>query len=298
MDAALDELPCGVLRLTDECRVVGANRALLELVGYAADELEGAHLDRILPVGARLFLQTHLFPLLRIQGTAEEISLSLLTRKGASVPVLLNARRREGEGGLITCALFRVSARHAYEGELLRMKNALREQAERDELTGAYNRRALMERLGEERARADRGGGTFSVALMDLDRFKGINDRFGHAVGDEVLRGFARAARAVLRSGDCFGRFGGEEFLLVASGASPGEAAAAVERIRAAARRVDWQDIAEGLSVTVSAGVAGYRAGEDVAALLQSADEALYRAKHAGRDRVVMHESAGSSGGQ
>jgi len=162
--------------------------------------------------------------------------------------------------------------------------------ASHDELTKALNRRSLMERLEQERGRAERGGASFSVALLDLDHFKAVNDTHGHAVGDEVLRAFALLAHVGRRDTDVFGRYGGEEFMLILSGTTPLAALPALDRIRAATEARDWSAIGAGARVTVSAGIAGHRRGESIAQLLRRADEALYDAKGAGRNRVIVKD--------
>lgn len=159
-----------------------------------------------------------------------------------------------------------------------------------DELTRAYNRRTLIQRLEQERSRAERTKVPFSIALMDLDHFKAINDGHGHAAGDEVLRTYAAAVQSAMRDTDIFGRYGGEEFLLILTATAPAGASAALARIGAGLAACDWQAIAPGMAVTQSVGVAGYRSGESVAQLLKRADEALYEAKAAGRDRAIIKE--------
>jgi diguanylate cyclase (GGDEF)-like protein len=166
----------------------------------------------------------------------------------------------------------------------------IRELVHYDELTRVYNRRTLIERLEQERSRAERTKVGFSVALMDLDHFKAVNDAHGHAAGDEVLRTYAATVQAAMRDTDIFGRYGGEEFLLILTATAPGAARVPLERIGAGLAACDWQRIAPGLRVTQSVGIAGYRAGESVAQLLKRADEALYAAKGAGRNRIVVQE--------
>ncbi|HET9733720.1 MAG TPA: GGDEF domain-containing protein [Burkholderiales bacterium] len=159
--------------------------------------------------------------------------------------------------------------------------------ASHDELTRTLNRRALMARLDEQRSRADRFHEAFCVALLDLDHFKAVNDTHGHAAGDAVLRAFAALAQAGLRDSDVFGRYGGEEFMLIL-GATPLSAVQPpLERIRTELAGRDWAAVAEGLRVTVSIGVAAYRRGETLEQVLSRADDALYEAKRLGRDRVV-----------
>jgi diguanylate cyclase (GGDEF)-like protein len=165
----------------------------------------------------------------------------------------------------------------------------VRELSERDELTGLANRRSVMVQLEQAVARCNGGGAPLAVALLDVDHFKRVNDRHGHAVGDEVLRGFAGAVAARLRSSDRVARYGGEEFLLLLPGC--GEAAAAEQaahRVRLAVAQHAWDGLVPGLQVTVSAGVSLCQPGDTVAQLLQRADAALYRAKAAGRNTVCL----------
>lgn len=171
--------------------------------------------------------------------------------------------------------------------ELRKAFDRLGEVAIRDELTGAYNRRFLMETLGRERSRADRLAEPFSVCLIDLDHFKSINDTFGHAVGDAVLEHFAALAPRGLRGIDTFGRFGGEEFLLVLPSTGRHGALAAAERVRLAAEAAAFPGVPADRRVTVTVGVATHAKGGDVSTLLARADEALYQGKNSGRNRVV-----------
>jgi len=156
-----------------------------------------------------------------------------------------------------------------------------------DELTRSLNRRSLLERLAEEKNRCERSGTSFSLALMDLDHFKAVNDSHGHAAGDDVLRGFAAAVHEAMRQTDVFGRYGGEEFLLILTGSSAEAAREAAERIRAAVGVRDWSAVAPGLGVTVSVGITSFRKGDTIEQLLKRADTALYEAKRAGRNRIV-----------
>ena len=160
--------------------------------------------------------------------------------------------------------------------------------AHHDELTGAMNRRAIRSRLEDAAALATRGLDTLCVALMDIDRFKSINDRFGHAKGDEVLKEFVAILERETRATDAFGRYGGEEFLYVLSCAGADDAHRAMERMREAITTHDWARIADGLVVTVSIGIAAFHPAQSVADLILQADNALYEAKRQGRDRVVL----------
>jgi len=163
--------------------------------------------------------------------------------------------------------------------------------ATHDELTGAFNRRHLMDRLADERERARRTDAAYAVAIFDLDWFKAINDRHGHAGGDAVLKTFCDLARAELRANDLFARYGGEEFvLLMPATPTPEAARTVVERIRHAVAAQDWRAVLgePASAVTVSAGIATWRRDESPEAVLARADAALYDAKHLGRNRSVI----------
>lgn len=162
--------------------------------------------------------------------------------------------------------------------------------ASRDELTRSLNRRSVLAALERELSRAERSGTPFCVAMIDLDHFKRVNDSYGHAAGDAVLRAFAAAVHDTMRMTDIFGRYGGEEFLMILVGAAQEAALEAVERIRATVAAHDWRAIVPDAKVTMSAGLAGFRKGESVEKLLQRADRALYQAKHGGRNRTILDQ--------
>jgi diguanylate cyclase (GGDEF)-like protein/PAS domain S-box-containing protein len=156
-----------------------------------------------------------------------------------------------------------------------------------DPLTQLANRRDFDERLGEEIRRAQRFGTPLAVAMLDLDQFKLVNDRFGHAVGDRVLRETATLLRRECRKIDSIARYGGEEFALALPGSDLAAAVTACQRIRAAFERFDWNAIAAAMRVTISAGISVWTAGADADHLLAQADAKLYEAKHNGRNCVM-----------
>ena len=163
----------------------------------------------------------------------------------------------------------------------------IEELAQVDELTGLLNRRYIMKTLNEEMARAQRFGGACSVAIIDLDFFKRINDQYGHPVGDEVLRTFAITLFANLRAVDKLGRYGGEEFLMILPDTAKDQALRTLDRLRSIASEVDWAAISRVMNVTMSAGISEVRKEDSAADILARADAALYNAKDAGRNRVI-----------
>jgi diguanylate cyclase (GGDEF)-like protein len=187
--------------------------------------------------------------------------------------------------GLFGNAMRRKLHRRSIE---LRIANQrIEELAQLDDLTGLLNRRYILKSLNEEVVRAQRTGIPCSVAVIDVDFFKRINDRFGHPAGDEALRTFGIGLFANIRTIDRLGRYGGEEFLLVLPDATHEQAVQTLDRLRLIISELDWSAILGDMNLTMSAGVCTVRKDESVDALLVRADAALYRAKDAGRNRVV-----------
>jgi diguanylate cyclase (GGDEF)-like protein len=160
--------------------------------------------------------------------------------------------------------------------------------AVRDALTGVYNRRHMWREIGLAEMRAMDNAGTFCVCLVDLDRFKSINDTYGHGVGDEVLRTIAAAIDSEVRHGECFGRYGGEEFLLLLKDAVLCGAEQTAERLRRRIEGLEFTGFPGLTGITVSVGIAEFRRGEKFSETIDRADRALYAAKSAGRNRVVL----------
>jgi diguanylate cyclase (GGDEF)-like protein len=197
-----------------------------------------------------------------------------------------------GLTGLVTAFFlgYALLSHRRHRAELIRL-------AERDELTGLLNRRAIVRKAVEYLTRAREAKGTLIIGLIDLDHFKSINDRFGHAVGDQLLQRFAAALRTALHTREIFGRYGGEEFLVLFPDSTMDEARQSAERLRTALRdqrmRIDDQDV----SVTLSLGLAGYEAGDVLFdQVARRADIALYVAKTQGRDRVEIYNPARHGG--
>jgi GGDEF domain-containing protein len=227
--------------------------------------------------------------------------------------------------GVLCTVMFLAARALARAREELTARNAelqagierIARRAERDQLTNSYNRQSILELVGRERARADRSGESLCLCLLDIDHFKDMNDRFGHQAGDRILAAFARRVRGALRTMDvlnsgglpaeiagglggspagggaddrvgpagrsAFGRVGGEEFIVLLPDTSLRGALRCAERVRKAVVRRPFDGLHQ---VTVSIGIAEYRPGETVSSLIGRADQALYAAKHAGRNRV------------
>jgi diguanylate cyclase (GGDEF)-like protein len=230
---------------------------------------------------------------LRVQfeNDQEKQKIALLEKDNKLAEERLNSQRRTtqlvaiaGLTGLVTAFFlgYALLSNRRHRAELIRL-------AERDELTGLLNRRAIVRKAVELLSRARESKGTLIIGLIDLDHFKSINDRFGHAVGDQLLQRLASALRTTLHTREVFGRYGGEEFLVLFPDTTLEQARQSSERLRIALReqhlRVDDQDV----TVTLSLGLASYEGGDVLFdQIARRADIALYVAKTQGRDRVEI----------
>lgn len=180
---------------------------------------------------------------------------------------------------------------------IFKLGGQLRRAARHDRLTGLLNRHAMDDVLTLERQRARRMGTPFSALMVDIDHFKQVNDRLGHAAGDHTLRMVAQHLRRHLRATDVVSRWGGEEFLVLLPVTSRAEASHLAEKLCEGVRRLPIPWGGEDLSCTVSIGVAQWRAAGDTSdALLARADQALYCAKNGGRDRVCVEPTLVQTG--
>lgn len=170
----------------------------------------------------------------------------------------------------------------------------MRTLAHTDALTGLANRRAAQEVLGREVARAARYDRDLAVLMLDLDRFKVLNDTFGHPVGDRLLVALAERLRAHVRASDVVARWGGEEFVVVAPETAMPFSQQLGEQLRL---QIAQGPFLGGHRITVSVGVASFREGDDVDVLIARSDAALYQAKASGRNRVVVDDGADAPGG-
>ena len=216
-----------------------------------------------------------------IQGTDVDVQMELIAFGLFSLSLAAMVA-----SGVEIAALHRqlVWQRQGLQQNLERMRTAVFQ----DELTGVFNRRFVMEVLAREIAYVDRERTSLAVCYCDLDHFKSVNDQFGHAGGDLALQNFAQLAGSLVRSADYVARLGGEEFLLVLVGANAERARNVAQRLCVRTRALHTPSDLGSVQFTVSCGVTAYRRGEGLTALLARADQALYQAKHGGRDQVVM----------
>jgi diguanylate cyclase (GGDEF)-like protein/PAS domain S-box-containing protein len=268
-----------VLSRASDQRVILANKETTELFEVPADQVVGQRApDYYVDPTDRARL------LARVQkeGHIESYQAQLKTMRGREFPALISARALayDGEPAIL------VSAVDITEQKLTETR--LRELATLDSLTGCYNRRHFFDLGSQEFDRSARYRHTVSVAMLDADHFKDINDDFGHDVGDRVLRAMADACRRTLRKTDILGRVGGEEFAIVFVETALAEARRVADRLLAEVAASSLTVSGAQVATTVSAGIVERRDEETLEAALKRADAALYRAKEAGRNQVAI----------
>lgn len=276
---------CAIYTIDTEGRINEWNKSLFNLGGWERGDVFGQHIRIFYPELSSASVIEEALAQARISGSAE-IETWRTTKNGGKFwghTVVTTLADPAGDVHGFVVVTRDMTERHRREVDLLRL-------ATTDSLTGAVNRRYGQTVLEQEHARAVRFGSAFVLGMLDIDEFKRINDRFGHAIGDKVLTTLVEVSSAVLRRTDMLVRWGGEEFLILLPETAIGGAQEIAERLRISLQAAS--DIAErGIpKFTVSIGLVGSGRG-NVDDLLRRADEALYRAKAEGRNRVVIAES-------
>ena len=273
-------------------RIRYVNAALARLTGYGKGELEGQLLNGLLPEDMARQLDQYLKNYAAQEAPSKFLGevreLSIRHRTGEIVPIELKAIDLGFDHGEQLFGGFMVDLRPRKEIEAQNeaLRAMLERQALSDPLTDLPNRRAFDSEAERAIAQAQRDGSPTAVGVADVDLFKRVNDTYGHAVGDEVLRTLSRAMKSAQRRGDLLGRIGGEEFGILLPRTTLDAALIVTERMRTYVQEAKTV-LADGrtIQVTISIGVTALRASDTV---LDRADEALYRAKQAGRNRVEL----------
>ena len=319
MDEHLNYAPCGYLTLADDGTILTINQTLLNLLEYNVKELQGKHINCILTTSSRSFYQLYFFPLIKLQGTVEEMYLPLQSKGKDQIPFLLNALCKETEKEPITHCMFTpVKRRREYERSILEIKKEMEKQnrikeeminelellqkeleekqqelleinsrlrilAETDGLTSLKNRRSFQEALSLNVSLCRKYSRALSLLLLDVDHFKKINDTFGHLTGDKVLQVLALLLKESTQEDDVVARYGGEEFAVILPASDQQRALKTAERIRYLAET----SYSATPSFTVSIGVVTMSPGDTMTSLQSKADRALYSSKRNGRNQVI-----------
>lgn len=274
----------------DEGRnIVMANPAAEAMLGYGREELIGMNFRRLMP--AKYGDNWEQIELYAASGDplalSRYVELSALGKTGMEIPIQVSMAEKRIKGARVVTAIIRdISARKAMEEELRVLSIT-------DSLTQLHNRRHFQSLAQQELERALRNKVPFSILLMDVDRFKTYNDRYGHSEGDKVLRTVGELVRHSFRSMDTCFRFGGEEFVVLMPETRIDGAVVAAERFRAGFSQVEFfpqTDTGRVVTMTVSIGIAEYRDGNSIDDLIRFADLAMYAAKNGGRNRCVRYD--------
>lgn len=287
----LDLVPGGYFSTNASRQVTYFNTYLVDQFGWQADKTGYVDFEARMTRASHLFCDSYVYPLLLKEGELQEAQLTFHGKDAERIPVVVNARKT-ADGGTIW-NVTTAKNRDKLFGELVAARNLLEEQAKQlkvisttDELTGIMNRRALNSAAERVFTQAGRDGIPVSIALLDIDDFKKINDTYGHTFGDDVLREMGQGLSEVCRRNETVARFGGEEFIVLLGGADSSEALVLCDRIHA--RVADMMK--EVCPVTVSIGVATRfgRYGSTFDDLLTQADDALYQVKAEGKNKTVV----------
>jgi diguanylate cyclase (GGDEF)-like protein/PAS domain S-box-containing protein len=294
----LDNLFDGVYFVDRERRITYWNKGAEELAGFPASEVVGKHCwdNKLMHVdagGTQLCAGGCPLAATIEDGSPREAEVFMRHQSGHRVPVSVRVSPVRNGDGQITGAVEVFSdnsAKKAAQDKIVQLEGL----ALLDPLTGVGNRRHVEIRLQAALAAFQRYGWVFGVLFLDVDRFKKINDTAGHEAGDQVLRMVARTLAASLRSPDSFGRWGGEEFVAVVVNATEDDLRAVAERCRRLVERSELETGSGRVRVTVSTGGSMAQAGDTAEALMERADQLMYRAKTGGRNRVEFEERAGA----
>lgn len=273
------------LVIAKEGLVLEVNEVMARMFGYCPTEMVGKEITEFVVSEEQKKVRQR--TLAEDEGAYEVVCLR---KDGSSFPAEVHARMFDFQDQRVRVwALRDISVRKQAEEERGRFIAELKKLATIDDLTGIYNRQAFFTRLDEEVERCERYGHNFCLAILDIDRFKKINDRYGHPGGDVVLKTFAAKISASIRTNDIFARIGGEEFALLLPEATLQSATMMLEKLRQAIEQADIA-LADGqrVRITFSCGVAtSTEAGFNIAYLVKRADQRLYLAKSSGRNQVV-----------
>lgn len=263
--------------------ILSANQRACDMYGYSRTEFIGLTLDRISRDSSRGREKIREM----LDGAmVEGFEAESVRKDGSAMTVEVRAARVEHQGRAAILSINRDVT------ERKRMEDTIRDMAMRDPLTGLPNRKLLFDRLGMAIAAARRNRRILALMFLDLDGFKGVNDRLGHAAGDELLVALSRRIVSALRDSDTVGRIGGDEFTILIPEVPSAKAAGEIAKKLLSSLREPLVIDGERLTVTASLGVSLFPAHGDTAeALLKNADAAMYRAKAAGKDRYEHTEA-------
>ena len=290
LDHVLAIIDNGIIIFDKNGALTVANEAAQEILGYAAAELLRRTPDELF---ARLSGCADPDWVATILSATKKHEIAVTSKSGEHLHLVVSARRLKNERDEFAghvLSLTNITEQKNLQFALAEKNKRLAKIANRDALTGLFNRLYFEDTLAQKILEAKRYGTPLSLAMLDIDHFKRFNDEYGHLAGDMVLRELARTIAENSRAADIATRYGGEEFALILGGTPKAEAFIAAERVRELAERHVIRYKKEDLRLTVSLGVATYNPGrhDSQEAFIDEADAALYQAKGNGRNRVIV----------
>ncbi|WOV87008.1 GGDEF domain-containing protein [Sporosarcina oncorhynchi] len=312
MDEQLDRAPCGFFVLNKDFEIIEMNQTLKNILQTDNTPI---HFQELLTLPSRVYFQTYFLPAISVYKQVREMYLNFKLDK-QSLPVLVNVNEHNG---LYEGIIVKIKTRDEYETQMLAAKkNAERIQQEtdlaneklmallkdveckqreleelnsdlqtlaaRDELTGLCNRRVFRKDFAHAIMHAEKENGpAFSLAILDIDHFKKVNDQYGHAVGDEVLIELAQKMESIIPKPHLISRIGGEEFAIIFYEENADKAVGLAEELRQFVAQSKWESVA----ITISVGITRFRKGDSANSLFTRADDALYESKGNGRNRIT-----------
>ncbi len=283
----VDDLPCGCMIISPDRKILSINQYFSEMLDWHPKTLTGRNMNLVLNKATQLFCESYVIPMVFREGQCCEVLVTLTSPDGATYPKVANIRKTP-DGNLAWVFLPAENRARLFK-ELEAARVAIQRQSEQlemlartDELTGLSNRRDLEICAKRVLLDADRCAVPVSLVMLDIDRFKPVNDTYGHEVGDQVIRAVGDALKSTCRENDLVARLGGDEFVCLLNNVEAGEAGALCQRIHEAVGRIS----VGACQITVSIGLAVKPVGAKMTLpdMLKLADQCLYIVKQNGRN--------------
>ena len=288
-----DRLPCGVFILDTSCIVRYCNATFSSLMKLPTDKIVNYSLNNLLSNGSRIMFQQIILPSVLNQNKVDEMQLNFLCPDNKKVPMIIFAKKDSSNNGELLFCCFSaagkdelLNALNHSKKQLQKTNIQLKKLSKTDELTGCYNRREMQLKMSIIRRQMKRRQASFAVLMLDLDNFKTVNDIYGHAEGDNVLREFASILMRSARVDDVISRYGGEEFLIILPEVDANSAMLAANRIHKNMRNI--QSLAKNVTVSIGVSIVSYYNSLSDHEIIDITDKALYTSKKSGKNKTTL----------
>lgn len=324
MDRRLAQLPCGYIITNEQCTIIDVNETFLQWTNYRLDELYGQHLEKLFSSSSKLIFHSYFYPNMAMYQFVDELFINIQNAAGQTMPCLVNAKQVNKEGGnFVDIVMMPMKKRIEYEREvrqakllleeaynektiahehlqrinkkieekqqqLIQINEELQHISNTDNLTGIGNRRFFQQKLLINIDQFEKHRIPFSLLVMDIDHFKQVNDKYGHAIGDLVLAQLGVLLKTAARDQDIPARFGGEEFILLLGQTDEEKAFEIAQQLIKQFEKTIWPSVGR---LTVSIGCTTFKKGDTESSVFEHADDALYESKRNGRNQATQYEA-------